>query len=425
MLWRRRRRVPPPATDSLGPAGDGAESEELDPAELEAQARRSAGLPTPEDYLVDLCGLHQLVLLGDQRYVASHLELLASVVPQLWQRGVRNLAWEFTNTRCQAELDTLVTDRTWSAEHAHDLFIDLMGVGLGYQQYVDVLHAVWDHNRTLGAEVPNQRVVALGLPSFVEDPDLLDGRSGAETELRNWWLGGHYRDVTAIHMANILTNEVLRRRERALVYADADRTTTKLLQLDDGQPALSGGNLLYRWIGEGVQRVLFHGAVADVDTIQRVEALVSASPDEIDRFGIDMELSTLGDVPAPSLRGVVDGAVRPLRLADVADGYLYLGSIRDWRPAELIGGFLRSDNVAVAERQYRALDPRQDPYTLAELEELRTEGASSVVDTWPQLPDIEPDDAEGVPGEVGSNGSRRSRRRGRRRRLIQTEEADR
>jgi len=422
MLRRRRSRVlPPPPPDSLAPGGDG--EEELDPAEIEAEARRRTGLVTPEDYLVDICGLHQLVMLGDQRYVAPHLELLASVLPQLWQRGVRNLAWEFTNTRCQAELDALVTASTWSAENAHDLFVDLMGVGLGYQQYVDVLHAVWDHNRALGPGVPGLRVVALGLPSFVEDPDLLDGRSGAEADLRNWWLGGDYRDVTAIHMANTLTNEVIRRRERAIVYADADRTTTKLLQLDEGQPAMSGGNLLYRWIGEGVQRVLFHGAVADVDAIQRVETLVAASPDAIDRFGIDLELSTLGDVPVRSVRGVVDGATAPLRLVDLADGYLYLGSVRDWRPAELIPGFLRPDNVAVAERQYRALDPRYEPYTLAELEELRDEGAAAVAETWPQLPEIDEDDGEPGAAQAAENGSSRSRRRSRRRQAARAEEA--
>jgi hypothetical protein len=396
MFRRRRKRTARQGEgDSLAAAAPADDDVEVDPAQLEAEARRRSGLATPEDYLADICGLHQLVLLGDQRYVADHLEFLAAMVPVLWQRGVRNLAWEFTNSRRQAELDALVSAGQWSAEAAHDLFVDLLGVGLGYRQYIDILHATWAHNAGLPDSVPPMRVVALGLPSFVEDPDLLDGRSGGETELRNWWLGGHYRDVTAIHMANTLTNEVVRRQERALVYADADRTTTKLLQLDADEPSISAGNLLYRWMGEGVQRVLFHGAVPDEAAITRVETLVDASPDGITTFGIDLELSTLGSVPVASVAGLVGGTVRRLELADLADGYLYLGPVQDWRPVELEACFLRAANLDAAERQYRALDPRPEPYTLEELEEVRREGAEEVPLTWPRVFDQEGTEPDG------------------------------
>jgi hypothetical protein len=379
-LLPRRRRDRPTEEGAL------TEVAELSPEEAEAEERRRTGLATPEDYLAELCALHQVVMLGDRRYVAQHLEFLAAMVPRLWAAGVRNLGWEFTNTRMQGELDRLVTADSWDVEGAHDLFVDVLGVGLAYQEYVDVLRAAWEHNRSLGDDVPTFRVVALGLPSYVDDPDLLDGRSAAEVELRNWWLGGHYRDVTAIHMATAITNEVVRRGERCLVYADTERTTTRLLTIEGGQPAISAGNLLHRWMGEGVQRVLFHGALDDDAALERVELLIANAPDDVDRFGIDLEYSTLGNVWVPSVKGLLGGSVEPVQLGDVADGYLYLGDRASWRPVRLAEDFLRAGNLERAERQYRALDPRDEPYDLEELQQVLVEGWEAISDTWPAAP---------------------------------------
>ena len=198
-----------------------------------ASARR--GLPSPIEHLVDVATQHQIVLLGDQRGVAQHVRLLAEAVPELHRAGVGALVWEFTNSRRQDDVDALLSAPEWDRRTALALFVDLMGIGFGYEEYVEVLEAIWRHNRSLPEDWPPFRLVAAGLPSYVEDPDLLEGRSAAEIELRNWWLGGHYRDVTATHLANIVTQEVVRHGLRAVVYADADRTETELIgYVDDG-----------------------------------------------------------------------------------------------------------------------------------------------------------------------------------------------
>jgi hypothetical protein len=360
-----------------------------EPELTEEELRQRSGLASPEDYLAELTSLHQVVMLGDRRGVSQHVELVASMVGPLWRHGVRNLAWEYTHTRRQADLDALLTAADWDHAAAADLFVDLLGIGFGYQEYLDVLHAAWSFNRSLDAEAPPFRVVALGLPSYVEDPDLLDGRSASEVVLRNWWLGGDYRDVTAVHVANVLTREVVRHGERALAYLDVSRTTTRLLEWTDGRPHVSPGNLLYNWIGEGVQRVLLHGALDDAAVLAGVERLVEGSPDGVPTFGVDLDVSTIGDVPVRSIVGSVDGGSEPLRLGDVADGYVYLLPREEWRPVSLADDFLRADNLAEAERRYRALDPRDEPYQLEELEQIREEGAAQIEESWPVQPRLD------------------------------------
>ena len=75
-----------------------------------------------------------------------------------------------------------------------------------------------------------------------------------------------------------------------------------------------------------------------------------------------------------------------LDLGDIADGYLFVQPREDWTPAQLIEDFLGPTTIEVAERSYRALDPRTTPYTLDELEAVRMEGRSSLADEWPAVP---------------------------------------
>ncbi|WP_420436529.1 hypothetical protein [Candidatus Poriferisodalis sp.] len=364
------------------------------PPETTDDERSPSALHSPEEYLGGICGRHQIVLLGDQIGVRQHLRFLAGSLSELADNGVENLAWEFTNSRRQAELDALVDGPDWDSRACADLFVDLLGIGFGYQEYADVLHAVWRHNdaeRRRDDDRRPIRVIALGLPTYVEDPDLLDGRSAAELGLRNWSLGGHYRDMSAFHAASVLTAEVLRRGQRALVYMNVAATTTDLVEWVDCSPTTSAGNLLWRWMSDGCRRVVIHGALSDTGATERVEELISRSPEGRGRadirFGLDVVASTLGSVAMTEVHGSLDGVDTALRLRDVADGYVYLGPRADWEPCTLIDDLITAENFASAEARYRALDPRSEPYSREELDEVRRSGQQELPQAWPPLPE--------------------------------------
>ncbi|MFQ3314879.1 MAG: hypothetical protein ACI85J_001147 [Candidatus Poriferisodalaceae bacterium] len=360
-------------------------------------ASKSVALKKPALYISDLCQSHQVVLLGDQIGVTQHLDFLASLIPSLYEVGVTHLAWEFTNSRCQGVLDELLTAPEWEQNTCSEIFADLLGIGFSYSEYAAVLQAVWRFNKSLTDGVPF-RVIALGLPSYVEDPDLLDGRSAAELQLRNWWMGGHYRDMTAFHMINVLTNEVLRHGQRVVVYANADQTTTNFIQWVDGLATTTLGNLLHRWMGEGVQRVLFHGAISEGALNKRVEDLIATSPEKPDNFGIKLDASTLGNVAVNELTGSYDGVETSFRLRDLANGYVYLAKVEDWQPSTLTENFLNSSNYVSVESRYRALDPQEDRYSMKELEAVRREGQERLNESWPS---ISQDDSEPVAPKKG------------------------
>ncbi len=355
---------------------------------VENQEETSA-LQSASEHLVELAQSKQLVLLGDQTGIAEHVRFISQILPDLYEAGVHNLAWEFTNSRTQESLDQLLTAESWDEAACTNLFIDLLGIGFTYFEYAEVLKSAWSLNRGLESQAPRFRVVGLGLPTYVEDPSLLEGRSAAELELRNWWMGGNYRDVAAFHMANTLTNEVLRSGGRAVVLMSGERTTTGLIQWEDGLPTVTVGNLLHRWMAEGVARVLFHGSVADSQATERVEALIAAAPEKPDTFGIALDLATLGNVGLNEVVGSVDGKETSLRLKDVADSYIWLSNIESWSPCQLIENVITEENFEYLEARYRAIDPRSEPWTQSELEQIRIDGQTKLSDSWLKLPIIE------------------------------------
>ena len=142
-------------------------------------------------------------------------------------------------------------------------------------------------------------------------------------------------------------------------------------------------------MAEGVARVLFHGSVADSQATERVEALIAAAPEKPDTFGIALDLATLGNVGLNEVVGSVDGKETSLRLKDVADSYIWLGNIESWSPCQLIENVITEENFEYLEARYRAIDPRSEPWTQSELEQIRIDGQTKLSDSWLKLPIIE------------------------------------
>ena len=78
-----------------------------------------------------------------------------------------------------------------------------------------------------------------------------------------------------------------------------------------------------------------------------------------------------------------------LRLKDVADSYIWLGNIESWNPCQLIENVITEENFEYLEARYRAIDPRSEPWTQTELEQIRIDGQTKLSDSWLKLPIIE------------------------------------
>ena len=127
---------------------------------------QNSSLQSASAHLVELAKSKQLVLLGDQVGIAQHVSFVSEVLPELYEAGIHNFAWEFTNSRAQESLDKLLTAEVWDELRCTNLFIDLLGIGFTYSEYADVLKAAWSLNRSLDAHDPQFRIIGLGLPTL-------------------------------------------------------------------------------------------------------------------------------------------------------------------------------------------------------------------------------------------------------------------
>ena len=54
-----------------------------------------SSLQSASAHLVELAKSKQLVLLGDQVGIAQHVSFVSEVLPELYEAGIHNFAWEF------------------------------------------------------------------------------------------------------------------------------------------------------------------------------------------------------------------------------------------------------------------------------------------------------------------------------------------
>lgn len=112
----------------------------------------------PAEYVLAKVRDHRAVLLGEAHWVRHDAQLLIELVPRLREAGVDSLAVEVLPASTQDSLDRIVTADAW--DRAAALAV-LRQAAWPYAEYLDILRAVWEHNR---GKPPGQRLrlVAMG-----------------------------------------------------------------------------------------------------------------------------------------------------------------------------------------------------------------------------------------------------------------------
>ena len=96
----------------------------------------------PVDYLVEKCGRHDVVLLGEIHMVAENCMLVAESLPAPHRRaGLRLLAMEFLRSRNSERAGRLVAAAEFDEQLALELFRDGPWPTWGFREYIDILRA--------------------------------------------------------------------------------------------------------------------------------------------------------------------------------------------------------------------------------------------------------------------------------------------
>lgn len=327
------------------------------PAPSDLVAYLKAHHQTPEEYVLGKFADHDVVLLGEFHRIKHDQELVQRLIPLLYKNGIYVLGWEFAYMGDQPLMDSLINGESWNEALGRRILFHF-GVW-GYQEYLNVLKAVWSLNRSLPKGQRPFRTIALTCdkdysvfktPSDLDDPDL---RYQA------------FHDCTEANWADKVVREV-GTGNKVLVYCGMHHAFTKyILPKMDSTGAFVEylreprfGLTLYEKLGPRVFCVSLHQAwslkyfgwqlcrpVNGVIDSAMILAGSAVYPCGFDVVGTPF--ACLTDTMSAYKAGYPN-----FKLADYCDGYVFQKPFGDYDVATWIEDFVNDANVEEAKRSH-------------------------------------------------------------------------
>lgn len=310
----------------------------------------------PEAYLLDKFREHDLVLLGESHWVRQHVEFVSALIPQLHRRGVHVLAMEFARRVDQPLIDSLLAADRYDGALAQRIILQ-GDPHWPFREYVDLLRVAWEVNQS--PRSPGRRFRIIGLANA---PDWSGIQTAADQtpERRRAALRGE----SEADYARVVIDSVLGRGQKALVYAGLHHTFTRYEQpiVESGRVVRTEtermGRYLWSYAPDRVFLVILHhpwpgragyGSDPVLPAGGAIERIVGELGPRHARIGFDLR-----GTPAGRLRdstSVYALGHELFTLDAMADGYLFLGPVSEFRPVTIIPDFINETNLDYARRQ--------------------------------------------------------------------------
>lgn len=322
---------------------------------------------TPEEYVVSKFADHDIVILGEYHRIRHDPLLVQALIPLLYEAGVRNVGIEFARAHDQADIDRLLAMDSYDERLANRIFWNQWPFW-GFQEYIDILRAAWELNRSLPEGAPAFRVIGLNARmdwSHVWSPEDRENREVMARVMPD----GDSDEV----MAATIRREILSRGEKALIYSGINHAYTRFHQpvvdRESGKVVRSlstrMGNRIYSEIGSRCFMIFLHAPwpprsgysdpyVYPADGV--IDAVLAKLPPGKRRVGFDVVDSPFGElVDTGSYWSLTDDEFRVDRYCD---GWIYQKPIGEYTGVTPVAGWFDEDNRLDAIAQIANPDPR-------------------------------------------------------------------
>lgn len=291
---------------------------------LEREGRPAA------DYVLSKFEHHDVVVLGESHWVQHDVELVLDLISHLRDEDVHLLAVELLPGWRQETVDRLTTE---GESFDRGATMDLMrGMAWPYEEYAEILAAVWDVNQALPAGSRPLRVRAIGPRIEARDSLLAEGLN------------------FDTYMADRVLEGLERHGGRALVYTGAHHAFTRFLQPELPRRAEDRvhrfmermGNVLWRHLGERVFRIELHRpwrcrqGDGSWEYCLPVGGLLDCAASPLRRpVGFDVVGSPFAELDLDPSAYYAFGHPSP-RLVDFTDGYVWTQPVSGYRSVTLV-----------------------------------------------------------------------------------------
>ena len=301
---------------------------------------KESGKP-PIDYISGKFGRYDVVILGEDHQVQETCKFVADLMSPLYHKaGVRCLAMEIFKHRSTPQLNQLVTGDTYDEALALKLFrYEIAWPIWGYQEYMDILKAIWQVNR--GLPPGGERFKVIGINDDSMDMHKLSCGSSMDSIRQRWKEGMCDR-----YMADVIQHEVLDNHQKALVLIGSRHTPVRYRY-----PAVIRGKM--RWqVRPKFGSILYESSPMRIFQVVMDQKGYS---DYLKKLGISAGGRPVGfdieDSPLACLRDENNEYFRyqkNVTLSDIAQGYVWLKPREALHSCQWVDGFINEDNFEKA-----------------------------------------------------------------------------
>ncbi len=321
---------------------------------------------TPVDYILSKFEDHDIVLLGEMHIVKQQLEIYHQLIPELPEKGITAIAYEFARREDQALVDELISKPCFDIPLVKEIMIKQEALW-GFQEYLEIFRLVWSVNRAL-PEADKIKIIALNDPinwPLYNSICNTENRKPNEEEIKKIWEG-----CAEKYWEQAVTEHLALNKGKILGIMGSHHAFTRYREpewkLEGEEKVFAGfkmirfGNHLHERYGERLFNICF----CDPWESRTARKLISPAYGLIEKLisplysqiGFDLKDSPWGELKDDSIYAL---GYPDFRLKQYFDGMIYTGKISELQPVSPIAGFIDEDNIALF-RDFAAFNMEAD-----------------------------------------------------------------
>lgn len=280
----------------------------------------SEGLP-PAVYVASKFEDFDVVLFGEIHEVKENCDFVASLIKPLHESGVRILFSEFIPTRFNKQIAKITIAETYNEQAVIEVFRQRPSPTWGYQEYVDIVNAVWEFNQTLRSD--QARFEIIGIEDDWNESALMNAKPEERFKIIS------HRES---HMTDVIRQESLERSQKALVHIGYAHTVQHGIRV--------AAELEKTHAGKVFQIVAHHEFSGSREAGAMTKCLESAvEHSKFDTVGFDIE-NTRFDKLRDSKSFAFKMLGNTSTLENLARGYVFLKPVSELTSVSWIEGFV-------------------------------------------------------------------------------------
>jgi len=316
---------------------------------------------SPKEYVISKFKDYDYVFLGEYHRQKQDVDFVISLIPDLYNNGIRNIAYEFYQYENQSIVDSLLTAKEWDEKTLYHNISKGMGIAWGYLEYLNLFKKIWEFNQTLNEDQPKFRVVLLGY-------EYHPCKSGLER------FGGY--DPDAFH-ADVFEKEIISKNEKSLIYCGRHHAFTKYKQpvYDFEKDTLYElnnerfGNIIHGKFPKKTFNIFLHSPWVpnkgwDEQWVKPVNGVIDSIMDLMGNIpiGFDAKNTVMGKLKANDTYYAF--GYEDFKLEDFCDGYIFLLPYKKVEFVSVVPNFYDEYNLSKLKDFWKCIGFTEDEHTI-------------------------------------------------------------